>query len=232
MANLQKTFHLSANRLAHIAPLSAEDKRRVLSAKTGKGYPYYAGVKANLSGIFNVIGGLDLGLRRPTVKELATAVARCCTDPSDDSEVENNMAVANALRAFAIAHDVRAMTRSFSPLPLPPHCVVSYWEDLVLQFGGKNYVFLLDPSRDDGFNSESRRFIFSIQNAHIRQMPDMSETHFIVFQFGIDRNGALEAIPHFDTEADCFSIQQIETMVDETHRIGSEILIARRKKAA
>lgn len=203
----------------------------MLSAKSGSGYSYYAGLKANYRGIFDMVEGLDLDLRRPSENELSAAVSRSCTNPSDASEVENNVAHALALRTFATRHGIRATRRSFGDLAMPPHCFVSYWEDLLLQFDRKNHVFLLDPSFNDGLTPEGRRFVFSVQNAHIREISDLRDARFVIFQFEINSNGALEVRPHFDTGIDYLTTKQIEVMIDETYRIGDEILVARRKAA-
>ena len=219
--------------LARIAPLPTDQKRNALRQMKAGRPPYsYDPTRRSLLEILNVDAG-PLGMvPRAPWSQIAAEIAKRARN--DDEEMAN-IAVAEALYAFANDHKVVGMRQNFFPLAVGLSGKVSYWVQAVIAVDGRSLVPFIDPRRAKRLTKEGLRFAFSVMHERIRAAdPDFADVELGIIQLGAQVQGkTVVRIPKLHTASDfkLFDFDEIDDMVRETYDMWYSILAEREAEA-
>jgi len=215
--------------LARIAPLPNDQKWHALRQMKLAYPPYsYLPTRRVLPDLLNVDAGpLGMVPRAPWAQIAEEIVRRSRT------EVEKlaNLAVGEALYAFASDHSIMGRRHEFFPLTVGLSEKVTYWVQAVISLGGRPTVPFIDPRRSKKLTSEGRRFAFSVMHERIRMPdPDFAGVELAIIQFDVlDEAGRLVRRPKLHIAADLklYDFDTIDSMVRETYEVWQAVLAER-----
>jgi len=223
MVSRKKKFRLSEIDLARAATAPPNQKESIIRQATGgDGYDRYRGVRDNLGPILNVALPLVSG-SAVTREQIKTIVGRACNN--GPGEIEGNQGIAVGLWDYVNEHKVTGATLDLEPVALGPAGRRQFWCPYILKIDGEKYIPFFDFRGDTRLPPEGRRFVFSVNHAHIRlaNPTEYREAGFVIFQFEDLKDGTRKAVPHFDNGILFWSDKDIGKMIDEVYRLLGEI---------
>lgn len=223
MANPKKKFRLRETDLARAATAPASRKKVLITQATaGTGYDYYRGVRSNLGPILNVVLPLVSGAAA-TREQTKDIVGRACNN--GQGEIKSNQGIAVGLWDYVTEHKVTAADLDLEPVALGLAGRRRFWNPYILKIDGKRYIPFFDFRGDTRLAPEGRRFVFSVNHAHIRlaNPTEYRDVGFVIFQFDRPKDGTRKAVPHFDDGISFWSSKEIGQMIDDVYRVLAEI---------
>jgi hypothetical protein len=141
-----------------------------------------------------------------------------------EDELKANLAVARGLHAFAATENLFGRAQDFFPMAMGAAQKVSYWQSMILSFGGRAFVPFFDPRRSRGLNRESRRFVFSMMHEHIRiSDPDYEDVGLVIFQFGECIDDCRAPRMYTDEGVPLYPHDVLEEMVGSTYSLWHDV---------
>jgi hypothetical protein len=223
MASQKKKFNLTEIDLAHAATAPTNQKKSIVTqATSGNGYDFYRAIRDNSGAILNL--QLPLVSASPvTREETVAAVGRACYARS--GEIEGNEAIAAGLWDYVDKHKVTAANLDLEKVFLGPAGRRWFWAQYILKIDGEKYIPFFDWRKDTGLSSEGRRFVFSVNHAHIRlaNPTEYGDVGLVIFQFEVLNNKTRRAVAHFDDGISFWSDTDISQMIDDVYRVLDEV---------
>jgi hypothetical protein len=152
------------------------------------------------------------------------AVGRACYARS--GETEGNKAIAAGLWDYVAEHRVTAANLDPEQVYLGRAGKRSFLAPHILKIDVEKYIPFFDwRGRDTGLSSEGRRFVFSINHAHIRlaNPTEYGDVGLVIFQFEALNNKTRKAIAHFGDGISFWSDTDISQMIDDVYRLLDEV---------
>ena len=226
MASQKKNFHLTETDLARAATAPPNQRKSIITqATSGNGYDFYRAIRDNSGGIVNL--QLPLASSSPMTREQAVAaVARACY--ARIGEIEGNKARAAGLSDYVAEHKVTAANLDLEQVSLGRAGRRSFWAPYILKIDGEKYIPFFDwRGRDTRLSSEGRRFVFSVNHAHIRlaNPTEYGDVGLVIFQFEAldDKTKTRKAVAHFGDGISFWSDKDIGQMIDDVYRLLDEV---------
>jgi hypothetical protein len=147
---------------------------------------------------------------------------------SSDDEKNYNLAVAEALYAYAVKNEVLSFAKPIAPWAVGYGQAVTYWWNLYTVVEDASCFIFVDPRISAPLTKVARKFVLSVMHERIRVPdPDFSDSQLLIAQFG-KADGGKRVLRLFELpETELFGIDELNEMIDETYRLWIEILTER-----
>lgn len=225
-----KIRRLSEIDLARIGPLDRDEKlHRLRKLKSGRPPHTYNPLRSSVGDILNLQPEMFDGGDYTGWNQISADIEKKATS---DSEATFNLAVAEALYDFGVRNDAKSFRKPINPWNVGYGQVVCYWWNLYTLLDGEPWFLFIDPRVNAPLTKLARRFVFSLMHERIRVGdPDFADSRLVVAQFDKVEEGR-RAIRLFDAgDADLFSFDELNEMIDETYRLWIEVLTERAEEA-
>jgi hypothetical protein len=225
-----KIRRLSEIDLARIAPLEREEKiYRLRLLKVGSPPHTYNPFRSSLGDILNLQFEIfDEAPYTPWLK-IVDAIERQAV-----SEVEAtfNLGVAKALYDFGVERKIRSYRKPITAWPVGYGQSVSYWWNLYTVFDDRPSFMFVDPRISNSLTRLGIKFAFSLMHERIRaQDPDFLDARLIIAQFGKGKNKERNVRIFDANDFELFSVDDLNSMIDETFRLWIAVLEERMEEA-
>jgi hypothetical protein len=205
--------------LAVTMPLP-QQRRFIQKVTSGTGHDFYRSARATYPVALNV-DSLPL---HPSIATLRRIISRKCKK-ARPGQVRANQAIVEGLGRYRETHNVSGAWFQYDPVNLGRAGYRTLWAPFQLQIDGKKCIPYFDLRSTTPLTYDARRFIFSVNHAHIREQDPAlyGDARLVIFQFDTLRNGARKVIPHFDDGIKFWTAEEIGAMIDAAYRVLDEI---------
>ena len=232
---MKKLRRLNEIDLARIASMSPVDRRKALEQIKHFPPPFsYKPFRLQLNEIFNVQFGMFGGKERTEWATIEDFLNKKC---DSENGLEANLRVAKGLYGFAAEKNIIGRDRKFFPMAMGAWGKFTYWHNMILIIGDHPTVLFVDPRQTCKLGKIGRKFVFSMMHERIRALdPDYADLRLMIVQFDRVIGDYRRPICHTDDGVKLFSLEEMEEMVDEIHKLWRDICEERdtstRRKAA
>lgn len=162
-------------------------------------------------------------------KQVEADIVRRATS---EGELRFNLAVAEALYHFGVENGAKSFRKPINPWSVGYGQSVCYWWNFYTLLDGEPCFVFVDPRLTAPLTREGRNFALSLMHERIRAAdPDFARARLLVAQFGKADPGR-RLIRLFDAaDADLFSFDELNEMIDETYRLWIDVLAERADEA-
>ena len=209
--------------LARIAPMPDDQKRAALKQMKGGFSTFsYKHVRACFGDVFNLQIGMFAPVEPTPWEKINARLVKAC---KAGDELRNNTQIAKALHDYATSSNIAGRQHEFFPLAMGIGRKIALWLPMVLAIDEKPYAIFIDPRRSKGLTELGRRFVFSMMHERIRAADeDFAAVNLGIIRFADHDDGSRSVKLYSDSDAELYSLDQLESMVASTYRIWQEIV--------